>query len=53
MASKILIADDERDLSQMMAELLTDAGFDAHSADNGREALADIQADPPDLVLLD
>ena len=53
MASKILIVDDQHDLSQMMAELLTDAGFDAHSADNGREALADINANPPDLVLLD
>lgn len=53
MASRILIVDDEHDLSQMMAELLTDAGFDAHSADNGRAALADIQSDPPDLVLLD
>ncbi|MEO5628492.1 MAG: response regulator [Thermomonas sp.] len=53
MASRILIVDDEHDLSQMMADLLTDAGFDARSADNGRDALAAIQADPPDLVLLD
>ena len=53
MASKILIVDDQRDLSHMMAELLTDAGFDASRADNGREALTEIQANPPDLVLLD
>lgn len=53
MTSKILIVDDQRDLSHMMAELLTDAGFDASRADNGREALTEIQANPPDLVLLD
>ncbi len=53
MASRILIVDDERDLSQMMAELLTDAGFETRSADSGQQALTDIQADPPDLVLLD
>lgn len=53
MASHILVVDDEQDLSLMMAELLIDAGFDARTVDNGREALAQILADPPDLVLLD
>lgn len=53
MASRILIVDDELDLSQMMAELLADTGFDTCNAGNGREALTDVQANPPDLVLLD
>lgn len=53
MSSSILVVDDEHDLSQMMVDLLTEAGFEARSADSGREALTDIQADPPDLVLLD
>lgn len=53
MASTILIVDDEHDLGQMMALMLTEAGFEARSAGSGREALADIQANPPDLVLLD
>lgn len=53
MASHILVVDDEQDLSQMMTELLIGAGFDARTADSGREALAQILADPPDLVLLD
>lgn len=53
MASHILVVDDEQVLSQMMTELLIGAGFDARTADSGREALAQILADPPDLVLLD
>ncbi|MDI1254072.1 response regulator [Thermomonas sp.] len=53
MASTILIVDDEHGLCQMMAQMLTEAGFEARSAGSGREALADIQANPPDLVLLD
>ncbi|MEO6382944.1 MAG: response regulator [Thermomonas sp.] len=53
MASSILIVDDEPALSQIMAEMLTEAGFDARIADNGRDALAAIQASQPDLVLLD
>lgn len=53
MPSRILIVDDDHDLSQLMAEFLTDAGFEACSVDNGRKALTQIQAEPPDLVLLD
>lgn len=53
MSSRILVVDDEHDLSQMMVDLLTEAGFDARSAGSGRDALALIQANPPDLVLLD
>lgn len=53
MSSRILVVDDEHDLSQMMVDLLTEAGFEARSAGSGRDALAVIQANPPDLVLLD
>jgi len=53
MAHRILIVDDQQDLSFLMSELLADAGFATHIADGGRQALTAIQADPPDLVLLD
>ena len=53
MASYILIVDDQPELAQMMEDLLGAAGYDARSAGNGREALAGIQAEAPDLVLLD
>jgi CheY-like chemotaxis protein len=49
----ILVVDDQPSLAQMMAELLTDAGYATRTAENGREALAEVQAAPPDLLLLD
>jgi DNA-binding response OmpR family regulator len=53
MSNRILIVDDEPNLSGLMADILGDAGYATRTADNGRDALADIQADPPDLLLLD
>lgn len=53
MSNHILIVDDQRDLAGMMADMLGDAGFATRTADNGRDALADIQADRPDLLVLD
>jgi DNA-binding response OmpR family regulator len=53
MSHRILIVDDQPELAGMMADLLGDAGYDTRTAANGREALADVQADPPDLLLLD
>ena len=53
MATRILIVDDESQLSQMMADLLTNAGYETRTANSGRDALAQVQADRPDLVLLD
>ncbi len=53
MASTILIVDDQPDLAGLMADLLGDAGYATRIVDNGRAALAEVQADPPDLLLLD
>ncbi len=53
MANSILIVDDELDLADMMADVLTDAGYATRTTGNGRTALAEVQADPPDLLLLD
>ena len=49
----ILVVDDQPALALMMAELLADAGYATRTAENGREALAEVQAAPPDLLLLD
>lgn len=51
--NSILIVDDQPDLAGMMADLLGDAGYATRTVDNGRAALAEVQADPPDLLLLD
>ncbi len=53
MSNHILIVDDQPDLAGMMAELLADAGYATRTASDGRAALAEVQADPPDLLLLD
>jgi DNA-binding response OmpR family regulator len=53
MHENILIVDDEPHLASMLADVLTDAGYDAHTIDNGRDALESVQRNPPDLMLLD
>jgi DNA-binding response OmpR family regulator len=53
MNDKILIVDDEPQLSSMLADVLSDAGYEAQTADNGRDALDAVRRDPPDLMLLD
>lgn len=49
----ILIVDDERDLVELLTINLQKAGYQTSSALNGRQALASLDASPPDLVLLD
>jgi DNA-binding response OmpR family regulator len=51
--ANILIVDDQPDLAALMADVLSDAGHATRIASDGRSALADIQADPPDLLVLD
>lgn len=53
MPNRILIVDDQPDLAMLMADMLADAGYTTRTAMNGRDALSEIQADPPDLLLLD
>ena len=50
----ILIVEDDADLREMMAQLLTLEGFKASTVANGREALEYLsQGDKPDVILLD
>ena len=52
--SSILIVEDDADLREMMAQLLTLEGFRASTVANGREALEYLsQGDKPDVILLD
>lgn len=50
---KILCIDDERDTASLICEELVDRGFEVRAAFNGREGLAAILKEPPDLVLSD
>jgi two-component system nitrogen regulation response regulator NtrX len=49
----ILIVDDEPSIVQSLSGLLTDEGFEVTVAHNGYEALQAVEAEIPDLILLD
>lgn len=49
----MLVVDDDPDKGDMLKLALGTAGYDVHTATNGREALAAIESFPPDLVVTD
>ena len=51
--AKILIADDDPHIRQLLAFALEKAGFETAQAEDGEAALAQAQASPPDLLVLD
>ena len=53
MAYSVLVADDEPNIVLSLKFLMSQAGFNVRVARNGEEALAAIEQDPPDLILLD
>ena len=53
MAHKILIVDDEPNILISLEYLMQREGFEVSVARDGLQAIAAIEADPPDLVLLD
>lgn len=53
MALDILIVDDERDIRELVAGVLSDEGYDCRTAGDSQSALAAVDARRPSLVLLD
>ena len=51
--ARILIVDDEAKLARVFVEMLEGAGYEVARAKGGREALVEISASPPDLVITD
>jgi CheY-like chemotaxis protein len=51
--ARVLVVDDEMDIRQALAEVLTDEGYQVASAADGAEALEQLHAFHPNLVLLD
>ena len=50
----VLIVEDDADLREMMAQLLSLEGYRTETASNGRDALRYLErGDPPDVILLD
>ena len=50
---RVLVVDDDEPLSRMMAEFLAENGFTADWAGGGHIALAKVQRQPPDVIVLD
>ncbi len=53
MARTVLVVDDEFGVAEVLDAILTDEGYRVITATNGRQALARIAEQRPDLVLLD
>ena len=50
---RILVVDDEKDICELVKDILEDEGFEVYIAQNAHAARAQLAATPPDLVLLD
>jgi two-component system nitrogen regulation response regulator NtrX len=49
----ILITDDERDIRELISDILRDEGYSTRLAANSEECMAAINAEPPALMILD
>ena len=49
----ILIVDDERDIRELIGDILEDEGFKTRLAGNSSEAMAEVNKEPPALMILD
>lgn len=51
--SKILIVEDEQDISMMLQEYLADLGYETESVSDGQQAVENVRSSPPDLIIMD
>lgn len=51
--AKVLIVEDSLTQRELIAQLLKDNGLEISTATDGMEAMAEIQDNPPDVVILD
>ena len=49
----ILIVDDEKDIRELISEILIDEGYSTRLAGNSAECLANVVSGPPSLLILD
>nr|MCU0909388.1 response regulator [Paracoccaceae bacterium] len=49
----ILIVDDERDIRELISDILKDEGYTTRTAANADEAMAELNAGEPGLMILD
>jgi len=49
----ILIVDDERDIRELISDILKDEGFETRLAGTSDEAMAEMEKEPPSLMIMD
>jgi len=49
----ILVVDDEKDIRELVSDILRDEGFTTRMAGDSDACMLEINADPPDLIILD
>ena len=52
-AATILVVDDDREMANLLCDVLREAGYNVLSANSGSEALAQVREDCPDLLVSD
>jgi CheY-like chemotaxis protein len=50
---RVLLVDDEEDLRTLVSSIVGDLGYEVEMAKDGLSAIEKVEADPPDLILLD
>ncbi|MEP6782330.1 MAG: ATP-binding protein, partial [Acidobacteriota bacterium] len=50
---RILVVDDEANIRELLTQEFTEAGYDVVTAPNGRDAVAEVRRQRPDLIVLD
>ncbi len=53
MHERLLLVDDDRDIREVLGSVLVDQGYEVRSAADGEAALRELEAQRPDLILLD
>lgn len=51
--SRILVADDDHAVRMLLCAVLSDAGYEVSSVEDGAAALEQVRHEPPDLLVLD
>jgi two-component system response regulator MtrA len=51
--TRVMVVEDDRDISEMLSIVLNEAGIDVDLVDRGDEVIGNFRSNPPDLVLLD
>lgn len=52
-ARRVLVVDDDREIRELLVDLLSTEGYEVSAAGDGQRALAEARARRPDVILLD